>query len=158
MILTRARILDEKRNRVLRSELFDDIIVEPGEIGVKGIYGARVVSRVYGSSELGNPEGGDGCETVTGSDGGKTRNELDSASRSRNIGGQRRSYSEVTTSKQYCVSCVEKSETTQLEKCTDGKNADARRRATEGNKQQAYCVVQIVTRVMKKLDYRLGQL
>jgi hypothetical protein len=74
--VTRARIVTEKQDKVLKSEILENVL-ELGKIGIKGIYGARVVSRVYGNLELENSVEKKRSRYITGSNRVKTQDDFE---------------------------------------------------------------------------------
>jgi hypothetical protein len=52
ILVTRGKIVDDQRGEILKKEIAKTVLAEPGEVGVKGIYTARSVSKVFGSSEI----------------------------------------------------------------------------------------------------------
>jgi hypothetical protein len=75
--VTRANIATENRGKVLKSEILEKELVEPTEVGIKGICEARTVSEVCGDFELGNSVENKGIRVVTGSNRGKTQEEFE---------------------------------------------------------------------------------
>jgi hypothetical protein len=53
-VVTRARRVGDNRYKELKRELTYDIVLGAGERGIKRMYGARVISKVYTHSDLGS--------------------------------------------------------------------------------------------------------
>lgn len=68
--------MTEKQDKVLKSEILENVL-ELGKIGIKGIYGARVVSRVYGNLELENSVEKKRSRYITGSNRVKTQDDFE---------------------------------------------------------------------------------
>jgi hypothetical protein len=44
--------VEDQRRDILKKEIAKNVLAEPGEVGVKGIYTARTISKVFGSLEI----------------------------------------------------------------------------------------------------------
>jgi hypothetical protein len=75
--VTRAKIVTENREKVLKSEILEKELVEPAEVGIRGVCEAQTVSEVCGDLELGNSAENKGIRVVTGSNRGKTQEEFE---------------------------------------------------------------------------------
>jgi hypothetical protein len=181
VVIARGKIVNEKRENVLKTDIAKAILVEPAETGIKGVYSARIVSNVYGSSEIACPKSkkggknssrilrdGEECRpneensgdrdvrniSGNGSTTREIREKLRNGMTLQNIDSSRKRYGAIVSSDKYNV---DREVGREIKRQHDAGTFFSRAmQVTNVTKENAYCVIQLANTSSEAIKLQAG--